>query len=134
MACDRLTAVPAAPARAPQPRSSSRRAALSLLAAAIAFATTAPLPAHGKTKWNDPNPNPGWDKYYGGKCLELERCVQAGDINCLQTSAIPLCNLEVQETGIARPWQKVLGMAAEHGQLEVVQLFVVQTQAISHCA
>ena len=60
----------------------------------------------------------------GGKCEELERCTEAGDLNCLQTSAIPLCNLEVQETRIEKPWQKVLGLAAAHGQLEVVQLFV----------
>jgi hypothetical protein len=80
--------------------------------------------AVAKTEWNDPNPNPGWEKYYGGKCAELERCTEAGDLNCLQTSAIPLCNLEVQETRIEKPWQKVLGLAAAHGQLEVVQLFL----------
>ena len=80
--------------------------------------------AAAKTQWNDPNPNPGLDKYYGGKCAELERCTEAGDLNCLQTSAIPLCNLEVQETRIEKPWQKVLGLAAAHGQLEVVQLFL----------
>ena len=32
--------------------------------------------AGAKTKWGDanPNPNPGWDKYYAGNCDELVRC------------------------------------------------------------
>ena len=82
-------------------------------------------PAGAKTKWGDANPNPGWDKYYAGKCDELVRCTEAGDLRCLESSGIPLCNLEVQQTGIDKPWQKVLGLAAAEGQLEVVKHFVL---------
>jgi hypothetical protein len=119
------------PARAAmgRPNNVAARQQASSLASGLALALLG-IASHNihcalaKTKWNDPNPNPGWDKYYGGKCAELERCTEAGDLNCLQTSAIPLCNLEVQETHIDKPWQKVLGLAAAHGQLEVVQLFI----------
>ena len=77
-----MAATPEPPTQqARQPASNSRRRAALAMAASLAMA--APLAADAKTKWNDPNPNPGWDKYYGGKCNELERCVQAGDLRQL---------------------------------------------------
>jgi hypothetical protein len=68
--------------------------------------------AFAKTKWGDSNPNPGWDKYYKGKCDKFMQCAEDGDILCLEKEGIPLCNLEVQQTGIPIPWQKGLAAAA----------------------
>lgn len=75
-------------------------------------------------KRGDPNPNPGWEKYYGGKCDEFMRCAGEGDNVCLEKTAIPLCNLEVQQTGIPIPWQRGLAAAVEHGRLSTVILFI----------
>jgi len=38
---------------------------------AVTVAVLCMVGVGAKTQWNDPNPNPGWDKYYGGKCEEL---------------------------------------------------------------
>jgi ankyrin repeat protein len=80
--------------------------------------------AFAKTKWGDSNPNPGWDKYYKGKCDKFMQCAEDGDILCLEKEGIPLCNLEVQQTGIPIPWQKGLAAAAANGQLKTVQLMI----------
>lgn len=75
-------------------------------------------------KWGDANPNPGWDKYYKGKCDEFLKCSADGDLNCLDKSGIPLCNLEIQQTQCEMPWQRGLGEAAAHGHLHVVQYMI----------
>eukprot|EP01050_Picozoa_sp_SAG11_P012416 SAG11_NODE_1377_length_5084_cov_3.764092_3_plen_658_part_00 len=79
----------------------------------------------GKDYWGMPNPNPGWDKYYGGKCDELLKCAEAGNNECLSQSAIPLCNLELQETDLDKNvLAQGLGLAAAAGHVSTVELFV----------
>lgn len=99
--------------------------ARTLLAAALSVVALSPATVEAtKPKWGDANPNPGWEKYYGGKCDEFIRCARDGNNVCLERSGIPLCNLEVQQTGIAIPWQRGLGLAVEAGHLHTVQLFI----------
>lgn len=74
-----------------------------------------------KSKWGDPNPNPGWENYYGGKCDEFMRCCAEGDNPCLEKTGIPLCNLEVQQTKIDVPWQRGLAVAAANGHVHTVE-------------